>query len=213
MEPKSVLIELHYFPCLEFFACINQFKAITLETRENYVKQTYRNRCRILGSQGVLDLTVPVKSGNKTPIREVEIDYSQKWLNNHVRSIVSCYGKAPFFPFYWDRILPVLEKKHPLLFDLNWDFFGLVLELLGVHKDVGLSETYQKEPPQDQVLDARSCILTSQKSRTTFYQPCTYNQIFGEKFVQNLSILDLLFCEGPGSVTILSKSGIKRNKT
>src|SRR4051812_20938609 len=97
----TVLIETQYLPSIAFFAAVYRKKSIMLERHENYVKQSYRNRCQLVDASGRRELTVPVIHGaGKVPISEVPIDYSQKWVNNHWRCIQSAYGKAPYFEYY-----------------------------------------------------------------------------------------------------------------
>ena len=94
----TLLLDFHYLPCIAYFSCINRYHHLILEVHENYEKQSYRNRCYILSANKVLPLSVPVHRGKgKKPTKDIRIDYSQKWVNNHWRAIKSAYGKAPFF--------------------------------------------------------------------------------------------------------------------
>ncbi len=92
-----VLIELHYLPCIAYFAYLAHAESVVIEAHEHYVKQSYRNRCQILTASKVVSLSVPVQKGNRTQlIRDLKIDYSQSWLKDHWRTIASAYGKAPY---------------------------------------------------------------------------------------------------------------------
>ena len=116
---NQVLIESHYLPSISYFKAIFPAKTIILESNEYYVKQSYRNRCEILTANGVDKLIVPLTSKHgKVYIRDVRIDYSQKWLNGHWRAIQSAYGKAPFFEFYADALYNILFSKK-VLYRLN----------------------------------------------------------------------------------------------
>ena len=116
----NCLIELHYLPSIAWFAATQPFDTITLEKHEHFVKQSYRSRCRIVTSQGIQELTVPLTGKHgKTLIKDIRIDHRQKWVNNHWRSIVSAYNNAPFFEYYSDALHDTLYKEHTFLFDLN----------------------------------------------------------------------------------------------
>jgi len=205
-DSLSPLIELHYFPCLAYFTCLWPYKTILLEAHENYIKQSYRNRCYIRTANKVANLSVPVMSGNtKQNIREVRIDYRENWLKDHWRTIASGYGKAPFFselaPFFEN----ILFKKHRFLFDLNLEILTMCLRLLGHHKNILLSEQYL-EPGIAQP-DYRNRIQAKKTdSLSGIYQSVVYQQNFGHDFVPNLSILDILFCEGLYAANIISHS-------
>ena len=206
MENKPILIELQYLPPLEYFVLLSG-KTVIMDAHEHYVKQSYRNRCYILGPHQVEKLTVPVQGGNKK-IRtsEILIDYGQKWLPQHWRALQAAYGKAPFFEHYAPYFLDVYEKKPRRLWELNYEFLTLCLKLLQINTTIQLSGTYlQSTNPA--FLDCRSRV-NPKKSATVnnIYRPRAYNQIFGKDFVANLSVVDLLFCEGPAAGMILHES-------
>ena len=207
LDKQSVLIELQYLPSLEFFSCIQSFSEIILESNENYVKQSYRNRSYLLGSNKTEMLIVPIIDGNKKVlIKEIKIDYSQRWNINHWRTISTAYGKSPFYEFYSDYFKGIYEKKYTYLWDLNFELLTVCLKLLRVSKTIRQTENYEKEC-DSKIFDARN--LFSPKNdliNSQFYQISTYQQNFGNEFVPNLSIIDLLFCRGNQASEILKKS-------
>lgn len=178
-----------------------------MECYENYSKQSYRNRCEILTANGIDVLTVPVLGGNsKTLVRDVRIDYTQKWVNRHWRAIQSAYGKAPFFEFYAEQFRQILHGQPEFLFDLNWSILTVCLKFLQLDNDLKFTSGYTKQL-QNPADDFRSAIHPKKKnSGSLHHKPVSYTQVFGNKFVKNLSILDLLFCEGPGANQILKSS-------
>ncbi|NJO02926.1 MAG: WbqC family protein [Bacteroidia bacterium] len=98
MKQKAIIIDLQYLPCVEYFLCFRAFPKVCLDIYEYYEKQSYRNRCRIMTAHGPQDLSIPViKPGHQKRFKDIRIDYSQKWVNIHWRTIQSAYGKAPFF--------------------------------------------------------------------------------------------------------------------
>lgn len=205
------LIEVHYLPCLAYFAVVMQSQQILLERQENFVKQTFRNRCRILTASGVQSLTVPVTSGEgKVVIKNVRIDYTQKWLNNHWRTIQSAYGKAPYFEYYADDLHDVMFKKSTFLYDLNYMLLSMCLEWLKVSVPITETSNYEKSTTAD-ILDLRSALNPKKLDQCyQFYYPQVYNQVFGNTFVENLSIIDLIFCEGPQAPSILRASHLRK---
>jgi hypothetical protein len=145
-------------------------------------------------------LIVPLtgKTG-KVPVGEVKVDYTQKWLNNHWRTIQSAYGKAPFFEYYSDDLHNVLFKKIEHLHDLNLELLTLCLKWMKCNIPLRETERYEKEP-YGQVTDLRSALNPRNPEGVAhYYQPAVYYQVFGNKFVENLSLIDLIFCKGPGA--------------
>ena len=175
------------------------------------MKQTFRNRCRINTSNGEKHLIIPViSSRQERRIIEVRLDFTQKWLNNHWRTIQSAYGKAPFFDHYSDDLHQILFKKVGFLYELNYMLLSMCLKWL--NWDIPLKETeyYAQSMPND-VLDLRSAINPKKLEQChQFYYPVTYNQVFGNTFVENLSLIDLIFCEGPEASKIIQASAVQK---
>ncbi len=205
-----VLIELQYLPSLEFFCRILNEESIQLEAHEHFIKQTYRNRCYILGANGPLMLNIPVIKGrSNTPIRELQIDNRQNWQAIHWKSIASAYGNAPFFEFFSPEFKIAFEKQEKYLWDFNERMLTLCLRLLSFnHLKITYSTSYQKEN-ETGLTDLRSVIHPKKSFEdNSFYRPVPYIQVFGKKFVPNLSIIDLIFCQGPEARRILNESDV-----
>ena len=202
------IIELQYLPQPEYFALLIGEPELEIDGYEHFVKQTFRNRCRILTANGIDELSIPVLGGNKKILaKEIRIDHSQKWLNRNWRAIQSAYGKAPFFEYYVEDLLKVYQQKHEYLFDLTHELLTLCLDFLQIDIKLKLTSTYHdlQKTPQN---DFRSKI--SPKSNPEFlntYNQSGYQQVFGNNFVNNLSVIDLIFCQGPQAGEII-KSGI-----
>jgi len=209
MPGKTALIDLHYLPSLEYFACIHSFDHIIFEAYENYQKQTYRNRCYIRAANKIQLLTVPVvKEKDKVLTKDVRICYNQKWWKEHMRSLASAYGKAPYFQFYSEIFERIYQKKIVFLFDLNLEFMTICLELLSYNKTISLTESYSKIPPEG-VFDARGRISPGRSWQANgFYRPEPYNQVFGKEFDENLSVIDLLYNEGKNGRQIIAASAV-----
>ncbi len=202
---NSLLIELHYFPSLEYFVALKDHDEIIFEQYENFVKQTYRNRFYIRTANKVTCLSIPLKKGSRT-IKDIKIDYQQGWLKDHWRTIVSAYGKSPFFEYYRDDFEAILFKKEPFLFELNFKILTKCLEYLDLRPKLNFTTQYDKLAPNG-VLDKRGIILPKKSfNERGIYRSRPYQQIFGKDFESNLSLLDLLCCEGPQSGLILNES-------
>ncbi len=211
MEPNrghEVLIDLHYFPCIEYFARILDFDKILIEINEHYVKQTYRNRCYIPITNKIQSLTVPVLKGlGKTKVKDVKIAYHQNWQDHHWRTIASAYGKAPFFDFFASEFHDILYRKYVFLVDLNLNLLTKCLDFLGMkNKQLLLTNEYLASP-EKQIVDHRNTINPKKNTPDNrFFKPTSYNQVFGKDFVPNVSVIDLLFCEGSRANYIINRS-------
>ena len=181
-----------------------------IEQYDNYIKQTYRNRCNILGANGILPLSIPVLKGldRKTYVRDIRIDYNKKWQKLHWKSIESAYRHSPFFEFYMDEFFPFYERKFVFLLDFNASLLELVLQSLEIDMNLRYSSKFMDVPASD-LADYRESIHPKRDPLSDpFFIPVTYRQVFSERlgFKANLSIIDLLFNEGPNSRMILEKS-------
>jgi hypothetical protein len=194
LEKKACLISTAYFAPPEFFYCIKNSDEVFVESFESYQKQTFRNRCMILGANGVQALSVPVKAPNHTITKDVLIDNSVAWQKQHIRSISSAYGSAPFFIYYDYLIFPVLEKPFKFLTDLNLEILDLMLRLSGIDRKIKTTIEFDKTP--ENIKDLRNTFSPKKSSGFT-YPP--YSQVFDEKFgfTSGLSVLDQLFNLGP----------------
>lgn len=207
---KSLLIEPHYLPSLEYMTVLQQFGEIKWEQHEHYVKQSFRNRCHINTAQGLEMLVVPLTGKHgKIPIKDVRIDYTIHWQNNHWRTIESAYRKAPYFEFYADDLRNIIYRKKDFLFDLNLELLSFCLKCIQHKPNISVSVTYEKSPDST-FYDLRSMIHAKKPySDRSIYKSTPYQQVFGNQFAANLSMIDLLFCEGPQTGFLLLAS---RNK-
>jgi hypothetical protein len=201
----NLLIELHYLPSQSFFCEWAKAEQVTLEVQEHYQKQSYRNRCYILGANKIESLIVPIQNGNSHGlIRDMQIDYSSPWVQTHLRTISSAYGKAAYFEHFFDPLQRVYDKKSRFLFDLNLELLTLCLKLLKWEAKFEFSTEFKvTESLTDEYTDRRSVIHPKKKGLTPEY---SYTQVFGKEFVPDLSILDLLFCEGLQAGPLIRKA-------
>lgn len=200
----KALLASHYFPSLEYFSVIKKCEEVWIESQENFVKQTFRSRCYILTSQDRLSCAIPLIGGNKkTLIKDIKIDYSQKWVNNHWRAFVSAYNKSPYFEYYEAYIHDILYAKHETLFELNNEILTFCLKALNLDVQIKYTSVYEKTM-SNELEDFRTSIhpKTSYIYRKQ-HTPKAYQQMFGDKFAENLSVLDLISCMGPDSHSFL----------
>jgi hypothetical protein len=203
-SPTNLLIELHYLPCLDYISGLMRFGGVQLEAQEHYQKQSYRNRCYIRTANKVDVLTVPVQKGtHHQPIRDLKLATDRSWQLHHWRSLQAAYGKAPFFEYYAPDFAPVYQKSWVFLFDLTYELLTICLKSMQVRIPINLTKWYEKTASAG-LFDARSKVNPANKPETyVFHQPIVYPQNFGQDFVPNLSIIDLLFCQGPSATDVL----------
>lgn len=197
----KLLLSMAYFPPACYFRLIRDTETVFIELEENYIKQTYRNRCRILSSNGVLSLPVPVTKGDmlKAPVKDIQIDYSKRWQQVHIRALTSAYGRSPYFLYYSEYLFSILQKEHRFLIDLNHALLQECLALLAINKCINYTSSY--EPAGVHAGDFRYSI-SPKKEQVFSSKP--YIQVFGEAgFVPGLSILDLIFNLGPDAALFL----------
>jgi hypothetical protein len=192
----KILVSTAYLPPVEYFSVISQAEEVIIEKEENYLKQSYRNRCYILSSHGSQLLTIPVYLGSqhKTPIKEIRIDYTKRWQQVHIGAIIASYGSSPYFQFYFEQIEKIISKKTNFLFDLNIELTESVLKMLKL--DTKLMYTKDFVPVGQSENDFRYKISPKKESH---YSAKEYLQVFdyGNRFRQKLSIIDLIFNMGP----------------
>lgn len=208
----KILLSSAYLAPVEYYAILFNDENIIVEKFENYIKQSYRNRCTILSSNGVLSLSIPVESmgGQKCCIKDIKIAEHGNWQHIHWNAIVSAYNSTPFFEYYEDYFRPFYEEKCKYLFDFNEKLRELICSLLDIPLDkIIFSEEYISAD-NEEFLDFRENISPKVDWREADkrFVAISYYQVFEERygFTANMSILDLLFNMGNESQIILGKS-------
>lgn len=201
------LLSSTYFGPIQWYQKLHRRPCI-IEQHDHFVKQTYRNRCVIATANGTQTLTVPIEryDGTKCPMRDIRISDHGNWRHLHWNALVSAYGETPFFEFYADDLRPFFEKRHTFLFDLNLDIMHTMCQLLDVRPQVTLSEQYIVLLSEDDaVVDFREAIRPKHPLPDADFNPTPYYQVRAQRhgFLPNLSILDLLFNEGPEGIFYL----------
>ena len=170
-------------------------KHVVFEQYESYQKMSFRNRCQVLGAGKLINLSVPLLGGRdqKALITQIEIDYGQDWPTQHWRTLESCYNKSPFFMHYADSLRELLFYRYATLWELDMASFNWVNAKLGNSIKASFSEDFQKQA-SDGMIDCRNGFLPANREK---FKLEPYQQVFGQVFQTNLSILDLLFNLGP----------------
>ncbi len=202
----ATLVPLLYFPPISFYRYLLQNnEEVLIEKHEHFIKQTFRNRCSIYGANGKLNLSIPtVHEGKKAPIRDIKINYDQNWQKIHWKSIESAYRSSPYFEFYEDQIRPLFNIKETYLCDFTSKALHKVNEILGIDLNIKYTSEYKAE--YRNTLDLRNQFNSKKESSNLHFKE--YHQVFEDKtgFMKDLSIIDLLFNEGPGSINYINES-------
>lgn len=195
----SVLLPTAYLPPIHYFSLLLKSETVFIEQHEHFVKQTYRSRCDILSSNGILGLSIPLqKKGDKELISEKRISYAEEWQMKHWRAITSAYKNSAYFEYFEDDFKPFYFEKHEYLFQYNLNLTKLILQILRQKKEIHFTSEYNKT---FEGIDLRPSLNDKQE---TINQK--YYQVFGDKFgfTPNLSVIDLLFNKGLESVEYLT---------
>ena len=233
------LLSTAYFPPVSYFAAIAQemeglikkgarrknilptplsSSVVFIEACENYQKQSYRNRCRFYGADGVQTLSFPILHENgthKNLISEVKIDYSKPWVLQHKRAIISAYGTSAYFEYYQDELFAILDSQPEKLIDLNTALLNFFLLKIGIKAEIHMTSEFSTNGTvitdcgQIQCEDLREVIHPKRPNSilSSLELEKPYFQVFSPKhgFKSDLSIMDLLFNEGPDSILFLKK--------
>ena len=198
----KILLSTAYFPPIEYFACLVKTEKVFIEREENYIKQSYRNRCYILSANGTQQLTVPVYLGSfhKTPLKEIRIDYTKRWQQVHLGALLAAYKSSPFFIYYFESIEKIILSGHEFLIDLNMDLLKILVKMVGIESSISYTTDFVTADRLEN--DFR---YTISPKRESDYNAKEYIQVFRDRkgFVPGLSIVDLIFNTGSEALNYL----------
>lgn len=193
---EIVYLSSAYFPPIEYFYHILKSESIVIDNWESYKKQTYRNRCNIYSEKGLMPLTIPVTKpqGNSTKTNKILIADIDKWKVNHWKTIETAYMNSPFYEYYKEEIYEEFFKENNNLTVFNHSLLQVILKLLEIDNQINYSDSFIKP---DTVSNDYRFVISPKESNNLIFD--NYIQVFGERhgFIENLSILDLIFNLGP----------------
>jgi len=199
----DILIHPNYFPNIHQFIQIIKANNILFEVSDNYQKQTFRNRTYIYGANGKLGLFIPVihTHKNRELFKDVKISYESNWMDLHLKSLQSAYRSSPYFEYFEDDFIKLYSEKEKFLADFNIKCIKLISNLLDLDLDFKISSEYVEKT--NDIIDLRD--LSNARKEKKIETP-KYIQVFESKhgYLNNLSILDLIFSEGPNSVLLMN---------
>lgn len=201
----NILLHPTYFPSISNFAAIVQSEKITFEIEDNFQKQSNRNRTYIYSPNGIQLLNIPIKhskeSHQKTKDIKIETDFA--WQKQHFKSLEAGYRRSPYFEYFEDEIRPIFEKKYSFLLDLNFDTLSILVQCFRMKLEYETTNEYFHEVDKTKITDFRA--LANGKKDLLIFD--SYTQAFDDKhgFINNLSVLDLLFNEGKYAMDYLKK--------
>ena len=202
---NTILIHPTYFPSISHYVAMVQADSVIFEVHDNFQKQTNRNRMYIYSPNGIQLLNIPLKHNTgkgHQKFKDTKIEQAFDWQKQHFKSLEAAYRTSPFFEYFEDDIRPVFEKKHTFMMDLNFQIMEILAKCLGT--DFSYQKTTEYFHEVTDVKDLR--YLTNGKKDTSQFQ--AYTQVFDDKhgYLNNLSILDLLFNEGRHAIGYLKTS-------
>jgi len=203
----NILLHSTYFPSISHWVALLKADNVVFEVNDSYQKQTYRNRANIYSSNGLLSLTVPViySQKNRQLYRDIKIFNESKWQSLHWKSLLSAYRTSPFFEYYEDDLAPLFHSKQDFLMDFNFKCFEVLMDCLQLNISYSKTITFEKER-----LNTNDYRFLVNARKEKEYDFTNYTQVFSNKhgFLSNLSILDLLFNEGPNALSYLEAQNI-----
>ncbi len=202
----KTLLHPTYFPSISHFVAMAQADTIVLEMGDNFQKQTNRNRTYIYSPNGIQLLNIPIKHTieRHQNIKDVQLETAFDWQKQHFKSLEAAYRTSPFFEYFEDSLAPIFTKKYRFLIDLNLESMNIVSKCLGMPFEY--DETTEFFHEVTEYSDFRN--LVNGKKDTSSFD--SYTQVFGDKhgFINNLSVLDLLFNEGRFALEYLKKQSL-----
>ena len=206
-QHTGILLSTSYFAPVRYFSKLAAYPEIYIEQHEYFIKQTYRNRAAILGANGPITLIVPVEKGReqKIKIKDLRISYDEEWQRTHWRTIFSAYNSSPFFEYYADDLEPFFRKKDKYLLDYNQQITENLLGILEIPIRLILTDDFEHIPENSLNFREKINPKAHRNENDPHFEAQPYTQVFSEKFgfVPDLSILDLLFNEGPSAHQVL----------
>ncbi len=202
---SPLLVDSQYFPCIDYIKELVFYSYINIAVWAPFKKGSFVNRCTISGSNNPIQLTIPIKGGReqKALVKNVEVDKTGDWQKRHIKSVQSAYAKAPFYEYYISDLVSLVESEETSLLVRNLDALKWVFRVLKINVEINLME--ETDELCKDCRDLRGYFSPRTQQSPPLDNPIRYQQVFQDKlgFQPNLSIVDLLFCEGPNARNLL----------
>ena len=196
----SQIFPTAYLPSIEYISLFLKAEDASIELFETYQKQSCRTRTNVMTANGIQTLTIPVikTNGNHTLTKDIEISYKESWQQIHLRCLESAYRKSAYFDYYFPYFEKIYKQKFNTLVELNEFCLKTILKIMKVKKDYSYTTDFEK------IVDENDYRISLSKG-TNKIEMKPYYQVFADRhgFIPNLSIVDLLFNEGPNSINNL----------
>lgn len=200
----NLLIHPNYLPAISQLKLIIDSKKLIFEINDNFQKQTHRNRTYIYGANGLLLLSIPVihSQKNRKKFKDVKIAYDYDWLTQHLKSFQISYRSSPFFEYYEDKLVDLYVRREKYLYDFNLRSIDVLFDMLQINLEYDFTKGYSEQ--YSDILDYRN----NYKKLNSSFKIKEYTQVFESKhgYIENLSVLDLIFNEGPNAINFLKTS-------
>ena len=193
------------FPAISWWGNIVQADSLLLDGYEHYEKMTLRNKYRIAGANNPIQLSIPLAGGRdqRMAMKDISIHNDGKWQVQHWRTLTSVYRQSPFWEFYEPTLEQFFTNNYEHLADFNHQTLLWCMKQLKLNIPTEQSSSYQRTYPEGYT-DMRH----PKKQAASVENFPKYYQLFEERtgFLPDLSILDLLFAEGPHTATWLKQN-------
>ena len=211
MKNKVAILSTAYLPPINYFTKLMMYDEIIIDPIEHYQKQSYRNRCTIYGANGELTLSIPLQHNQPehTAVKEMKIANDYDWQKRHWRSLESAYRCSPFFEFYEDYFMEFYTVKYDSLLHFNTELLHKIIGLMKL--EVNITNALEYIPDYGSQADDFRQIIHPKSKHTkpdAAFNSVRYIQVFESKhgFKENLSMVDLLFCQGRNALDVLKAS-------
>ncbi|MBI1222034.1 MAG: hypothetical protein GC180_05470 [Bacteroidetes bacterium] len=196
-----IRVQSQYMGSLAYWQMLARSESVSIEQHDHFVKQTYRNRCRILGPNGIQDLIVPIQGRNKRQaMNQVKISYQESWVRVHLNGLLTAYRSAPYFDYLFPELETILLAQPVYLLEMNESIRRFFMKRIGLEASFHLSKSYDLDQGEVDYREANH-------PKTEKPEGMTYPQVFQEKFgfLSGAGVIDLLMNDLPGAFALLKQ--------
>ena len=190
--------DYQYFGNISFIELLYKEKQVCFDSHAPFTKMSFKNKMVILSAQGPLALTIPIVGGRdqKTSIQYIRIAYDAPWQAQHFKALKTCYKRAPYFEYYEADLEKLYSTKTECLVEFLESCHQFLQKAIkGKWELIQFNEYAQKIKEEETKKEIHPW---QPNNYAQFPIQHEYQQVFTSPsgFIQNLSILDMLFCVG-----------------